>query len=235
MKPYIALLKHAIVAAICLGALVLTMPSHAATITWTDWSSVTAGNPGSGTGSIAPSITVTYSGQTTGRSVNYPSWTPTGSFSGGTVDNAPPRSFNSVALTGGNTNTNTLTFSTAVVDPVFAIWSLGAPSVPATFNFTSAEPFTLQGGGPSVEYGGSSITVSGNTVSGREGNGVIQFSGTFTQLTWTNPSAESFYVFTVGIAGTAPPPTGVPEPASLLICGAGLAGLVFLRKFRRTV
>ena len=220
------------VGAISFVALALAAPSQAETITWTNWSSVTAGNPGSGSGTIAGGVTVTYAGQTIGRSTNYPSWTPAGTFSGGTVGNAPPQNFNAVALTGGTTATNTLTFSTAVTDPVFAIWSLGAPSVPATFNFTSAEPFTLQAGGTSAEYGGSSITVSRDIVSGREGNGVIQFNGTFTQLTWTNPSAENYYVLTVGIAGTAPP-TGVPEPATLAICGAGLAGLMLLRKLKR--
>ena len=140
--------------------------SQAATITWTNWSSVTAGNPGSETGTIAlsPSISVTYSGQTNGRLVNYPSWAPAATFSGGTVSNAPPQNFNAVKLMGGVTTTNTITFSEAVTDPIMAIWSLGAPGNPASFNFTASEPFTIQAGRGSAEYGGSSITKSGNNV-----------------------------------------------------------------------
>jgi hypothetical protein len=110
--------------------------TQAATIAWTNWSSVTAGNPGSGTGTIALSlsISVSYSGQTNGRLVNYPSC-------------APPQNFNAVQLMGGVTTTNTITFSEAVTDPIMAIWSLGAPGNSASFNFTASEPFTIQAGG----------------------------------------------------------------------------------------
>ena len=52
--------------------------AHADTIAWTSWSSATSGNPGSANGTIG-SITVTYSGQTTGLT-NVPSWTPASTF-----------------------------------------------------------------------------------------------------------------------------------------------------------
>ncbi|HEX4165361.1 MAG TPA: hypothetical protein VHZ55_07795 [Bryobacteraceae bacterium] len=55
------------------------------------------------------------------------------------------------------------------------------------------------------------MTVSGNTVLGAEGNGVLRFNGTFSQLTWTNPSFENYYAFTLGVAGQAGPAV-IPEP-----------------------
>jgi hypothetical protein len=114
---------------------------------------------------------------------------------------------------------NTITFSKAVVDPVMAIWSLGRPGVTASFVFDSSEPFTIESGGPSSEYGGQSITAQDYTVYGNEGNGTIQFHGTFTQISWTNPQSEYWYAFTVGA------PSAVPAPASVWLFGVGIIGL----------
>lgn len=214
------------------AAFATAIPANSATIAWTDWTSVTPGNPGSATGTIAlsPPLTVSYAGQTNGRLVNYPSWTPASTFSGGTVSNAPPASDNSVQLSGGVTTTNTISFSSPVDNPVMAIWSLGAPGAPASFVFNASEPFTLEAGGPSAEFGGSSLTVSGNSVLGSESDGVIQFNGTFSTLTWTNPQFEFYYAFTVGVAGAATTP--VPEPGEIALVTLGLGGLVLYRRRR---
>lgn len=226
--------KPLLILAVSLTTAAFTLPLHADTIDWTNWSAATAGNPGSATGTIAlgSGITVTYAGQNNGLLLNYPSWNPATTFSGGTVSNAPPHANNSVKLTGGSTITETITFSSAVTNPVMAIWSLGAPNSPASFNFTDTEPFSIQSGGPSAEFGGSTITKSGNNVLGREGDGVIQFDGTFTQLSFTTPSFENFYAFTVGAAGASTVVT--PEPAPLALFGLGLASLPFLRKAFRS-
>ena len=71
------------------------MSAHADTIGWANWSGATAGTPGTATGTIG-SITVTYSGENNGLLMNYPSWTPTATFTGGVVSNAPPAANNSV-------------------------------------------------------------------------------------------------------------------------------------------
>ena len=62
--------------------------AHADTIVWTNWSTSSPGNPGSASGT-AGTITVSYSGQTSGLT-NVPSWTPASTFTGGVVGNAPP-------------------------------------------------------------------------------------------------------------------------------------------------
>jgi hypothetical protein len=131
---------------------------------------------------------------------------------------------------------DTVTFSTPVTNPILAIWSLGQPGFNAEFLFTSSEPFTIEGGGPNSSFGGASIFAAGtcpaNAICGAEGNGVVQFNGTFSQLTWTNPVREFYYTFTVGATGLGS--SAVPEPASFFLMGGGLlaVGVIRLRKSR---
>lgn len=216
--------------AILLGAFVFASiaPAHADSYSWTNWSTVTSGNPGSATGAIAGGPTVTYSGQTSGILTGYPSWTPTSTFIGGIVSNGPAAGDNAIQAEGGSGITETITFSSPVVNPAIAIWSLGQAGNTASFNFTASEPFTIVAGGPSVEYGGSSIFQTGNSLYGAEGNGVAVFDGTYTSISFTTPVYEYYYAFTIGEDSnltTAP----TPEPESLSLLGLGLAGLPFLR------
>jgi hypothetical protein len=142
---------------------------------------------------------------------------------GGDVGNAPPQSGGILKLNGGAVQPpiDTITFSTAVTNPVFAIWSLGQGGIDASFNFNA--PFTLQAGGPSLEYAGKAITASGDTVFGVEGNGTIQFQGTFTQMRWTNPVFEDWYGFTVGVS----------EPGTWTMMILGFMGVGFMAYRRK--
>jgi hypothetical protein len=225
------LLENPVSARLLLAACAVLLPAlaHADTIAWTNWSSVVAGNPGSATGTVG-AFTVTYSGQTSG-STNVPSWTPASTFTGGAVGNAPPHT-PTIQIEGGSTLMETITFSSTVVDPIFAIWSLGASNTPASFDFSSksGQPFSLLGGGPSTEFNGTGLTSSGSVVSGREGNGLVEFLGSYNSITFTTPQSENYYAFTVGYDATLTPTPAVPEPATLSLFGLGLSAIPLIRR-----
>jgi hypothetical protein len=71
---------------------------------------------------------------------------------------------------------------------------------------------TISGRRTEQQFGGGAIGVAGNTVSGSEGNGVVEFTGTFTSISFTT-TFENFYVFTVGRNDAAQ----APEPAALVL------------------
>ena len=126
----------AAVAAITMAA--VAGQAEASVIDWTTWTGATA-NPttGSATGN-AGSVGISYSGELEALVGNYPSWTPTATFAGGSVSNGPSPSGGIIQLFGGTaTLTDTITFSHAVTNPVFAIWSLGQGGVDASFKLRS--------------------------------------------------------------------------------------------------
>jgi len=217
-----------------------TAPASAVT-TWTDWTSSTGGVPASVSGSLN-GVGVSYSGEADSTVLNgtSPIWAPNSSFTGGTVTASPSTVGDAIFLNGNFTGTNTITFASPQENPVFAIWSLGQPGLEASFIF-NATP-TFEAGGPNSQFGGLPITVSGNTVNGREGNGVVQFAGTVSSISWTN-TFENFYGFTVGVNGPSGPGPGpgpgplpgttpIPEPGTIALFGIGLAGLGLARRCR---
>jgi len=130
--------------------------AQASTIDWTNWNGgiVNTGTPGSAF-AAAGGVGVTYNGEL--QDLNFqPSYNPASSFSGGTVGNTPVQSYGTIRIIGGSDGVNTIHFSQAVLNPVFAIWSLGQTNSQPSFNFNV--PFTIQAGGPNAEYGGQAIT-----------------------------------------------------------------------------
>ena len=211
-----------------IGLVVLTFASATtatASTIWTDWTNAVPGEPGSASGTLN-GITVCYSGQVLSSSVidgTSTRWAPDSSFVGGTITTSPDIA-GDIITTAGSTSQNSITFSSPVTNPVFAIWSLGSRITATTASFTFNETPTFQVGGGNAGFGGSSISVVGNTVSGREGNGAVEFIGTFNSISWDN-TPEHYFGFTVG--------TNVPEPSTiaLLLCG-GLFSIIWLKRRR---
>jgi hypothetical protein len=226
------------VACLLLG---LVQPAFAAQVYWTDWTSATpgpdtSGNPGLASGTITlpdlSTVTVSYTGeinfaQTGGVGTNY--WSPSATFTSPQVANAPPTS-DIIALWGGNATVDSITFSKPVTDPVMAIMSLGRTDQAVTYAFINT-PFTILSSGPSTIYAGAvgSLTnPSGNVLQGKEGTGTIQFSGTFSSVSWIVPTSEVWHGFTVGIKSVGVSP--VPDPSTLWLLAGGLLGLLATRR-----
>lgn len=214
-----------ILAFLVLAAL-MSADAFAVPIHWNTWTSASSGSITAGS-----TITVTFATTNFHANVtNYPSWSPWSTYADFvTVDHGPVKANGIMQLVGGTTALNTLTFSVPVVDPAIAIWSLGQSGTEASFDFVGIKPAVIAGG-PNVEYGGSAITRSGFTVNGREGNGTIQFTGTYSSIEWTNPTYENWYGFNVGIADVGA--TAVPEPGQLLLFLLGLGLLIGGRTLR---
>jgi hypothetical protein len=215
-------------------------PAFGATINWTTWTAHPTATSVDGTLTVGSTpVSISYSGevafaQLNGTGANF--YQPLTTFTAPpAVTNAPPPDM--IAIDGTATN-HVVTFGTAVVDPVMEIVSLGRPSVGTQYSFSlgSGQSMSILAQGPSSAFGGCNtcLTLSGSTITGFEGDGLIQFTGTFSSLNWTGANPEFWNGITFGVTGL-PGGTGggggsgVPEPATwgtillALVAGAGVA------------
>jgi hypothetical protein len=215
-------------------ALAASSGASAATITWTDWTSIAAGTA---TGNLGGNA-VTYTGANTGGNTTGTFlFGPSTSYVGGVVGNAPCTGTTTcvgdiITLTGSQTPTPiTLTFASPVTNPIFAIWSLGGNG-PASLTFGAGNTPSIQATGPNAQFGFTSLTAASNVVSGQEGNGTFLLPGTFSSIAFSG-SFENFYGLTVGTAG--PLTAAIPEPGTYALFAAGLASLFGIRRRQKSI
>ena len=197
------------------------------TASWANW---TSSAPGSISGNFiqgGQTINVTYTGNTSGVDYSSSFYSVPGSFTNAEVTNTPGTN-GTLLMTGGTNEINAFHFSQAVVDPIIDLFSVGQAGMPVTFNFLNDAIFSIlsQGAG---NWGGGLLTQNGSSVIGWEGNGLIQFHGTYTDIYFTTPDYENFYGATVGAVNA------VPEPATyaLILGGLGLVGWTTRRRKQR--
>ena len=176
---------------------------------WADWTSDTVANPGSAAGTLfvnGNTITVTYTGEvfnqteTNGAGTDY--YTPVSTYSNAVTANAPLGGM--ITFVGGNSTVDTITFSQTVTNPVMAIVSQGSPGNTISMNFNA--PFNVLSTGPGWWGSGPALTQSGNTLSGAESDGVIQFIGEFNSISWTVTGTDSYYTgLTIGATNFGAP------------------------------
>jgi len=186
-----------------LSGLFPTQSVVADTISWTGWTSAVIGIAGSATGTIqtdrGKNVVVSYKGDVAfaqlGSGINY--WTegvPKPYTGNSTIENAPSAA-NMIALSHPGI-TNTITFSRPVRNPIMAIVSLGAPWQSISYNFNSQ--FKILGKGQGY-WGDGTYSILGNTLTGTELHGVIQFQGLISSIIWTVSYNEWWHGFTIGL------------------------------------
>lgn len=211
-------MKH-LVAAVALACTAGSALAQQA-VSWTDWSTQYSGTLNFG----SQTVNVGFSGSDMGLSQGY------NFFAGypttyNTAVNAPSLPDLIQFSNGGQ---YTITFSQAVLNPVIALVSVGQGGWPVEYRFNA--PFTLLSQGGNQWGGGStSFTTSGNTLIGQEGNGVIQFQGTYTSISWNTPQQEYWHGITVGAVAAVPE----PESWALLLAGLGIMGAVARRRTKQ--
>lgn len=211
-----------------------------AAINWTTWTSQPSATTVTGTLTVGSTpVSVGYTGEIAFTQLNHTGtnfFQPTSTFTAPpTVTNSPPSDM--IAIDGTAT-THTITFGTAIDDPIMEIVSLGQPGVGTQYDFalSSGQSMSILAQGPSNSFGGCNtcLSLSGTTITGHEGDGIVQFTGTFTSLSWTGANPEFWNGITFGVTGLAVPTNGVPEPAtweSLAI--AFFAGIPLVLRRRR--
>jgi hypothetical protein len=161
-----------------------------------------------------------------------------------------------------NAGTQTLTFTEAIANPVFAFVSLNANGyafLNQDFNILSLggvdgnacghwgcggaikNTVTLPSGDIEYQLIASNAQLGPGDFAGSEPHGTIQFLGAFSSLEWRSLTSENWNAFTVGIQGTADevfpddPPVGapVPEPTTMLLVGSGLVGVIARARRKR--
>lgn len=213
-----------LVISLLLGAgVILSNSAYAATVYWTDWTqssnnTVTGAIDALGTtvGINTSSSTNYHFVQTDGSGINY--YLPSAPYISPAVENAPSTS-DIIAL--NSAGTETIVFSTAVVDPLIALvsWNGNTLEFNAPIEIVSYAP----------GYWGSGTPILNGTETGLYGSGdlhaVVRLKGTYNSISFTHTS-ELWHGYTVGITAAVPE----PETYGLMLLGLGLIGISARRR-----
>lgn len=198
----------------------------APSISWVDWTAATTGSPGGSASGFmtigSTTVNVSYSGdvfnttQTNGSGTDY--YIPISTYTSTIVPNPPLSGM--LAVVGGDATVDTITFSQPVTNPFMAIVSQGSPGI--NVDFTFSHPFNILGTGPGWWGSGAPLTQTSNILHGTESDGIIQFIGTLSAISWTVSGGDTYYNgFTFGVANSpAPQITSVLGGNVLLYEGA---------------
>lgn len=201
--------------------------SFASPVEWVDWSSVTAGSSGTGTGTLnlnSGTVNVALTGNVYGFS------------DGTTYYSSYPATFGNLnpsdVIQEAGTGSVLITFDKPVSGLYIALLSVGQNinnnHDAVTYTFTvDGNPINplnanLVSSGPDDWGPIASYSLTNNSVTGEEFSGVLQFSSAITQLTIGIGPDEYWHGFNLGAAN---PDNSVPEPATMLLFGAGIFGL----------
>ena len=145
---------------------------------------------------------------------------PAGTFTSANVPSLPPQA-SFISQTGYVDQNHTLTFSKPVSNIVMNVVSLGGGRVSA-YQFT--QDFVILSQDPRCTTPGSlgfyCLVKTGNTLSGWEGSGTIQFKGTFSSISWSVTQPEYYSGFTIGVTSKAVSP-GITKTFSPTTVNAG--------------
>ena len=174
-------------------------------IDYVNWTSDNGG--GIVYGTLNGGINVTYSGEVTFDQLNgigtYYYTDPSQVYGSGIEYTANPVIANTpltsdiIAITGTPGFTDTFTFSRPVVDPVMLLVSMGQSSVLTTYTFDT--PFVVLSDGPGWWGGPGTLVQSVNSLTGIEGDGAIQFLGSYSSISFTGSAPENWNGFTIGV------------------------------------
>lgn len=188
-------------------------PAGAASVSWVDWYALTPqgvlGTLRLGNENVQVSFSGTYSAAFTG-SLPEPYWGPGSTYKSTAIDNAPPNS--DIIFIPGGPGDLRLSFSQVVMDPIFAIASLGLSTPDRSFGITTAmsfdRPVTVLSNGPNYYAEGVyyPFIASGNTLIGQESSGTVRLQGASNEVVWrstqreeTNGTLVGTYGFTIGV------------------------------------
>lgn len=211
-------MKKTLLAGLATGFLMMGMAgaANAAGVYWIDWQSTNAGTLNDGSHSANVLMTGLSRSLVNGNGYykNYPT----------TYNNLNPSDLIQISGT-GNIN---ITFDTPVLDPYVAMVSVGQGGLPVSYSFDT--PFTvISSGWNQWGYTGYSTSADNKTIYGKEYNGILKFNGIYTSLSFDIGPNENWHGFNIGVADVHP----TPEPATLLLLGSGLAGLLGARRKKK--